>query len=166
MAIEKAIQTGVEVGSSPVFNLDFIYYLIYLFFKWIFSPFSTETSTGINFLNVFKYTSDGSPVTTQYSAFDKLGNPITMVYDKYGNELISGFNSLGKPLETLYDVAGRPIEFVYGKYGNIIDFPLSSIGDMSINAYDNFGNGIGALYDGYSLITPPHGFSSFGGTSR
>lgn len=165
MAIEKAVQTGTEVVSSPMLNLDFIYYLIYLFFKWITSPFSTETSTGVNFLNVFKYSSDGSSVVTEYFAFDKLGNPITAVYDKYGNELSSGFDKYGDPIKTLYDISGNPIGTVYDKFGNAIDFPLSKIGELASSTYDTFGNGIGALYDGYSLFTPPHGFSHFGGVS-
>lgn len=98
MAVEKAVQTGTEVLTSPMLNLDFIYYLIYLFFKWLASPFSTETATSVNFLNVLKYTANGEAVT-----------------------------------------------------------------DPSI--YARFGDGIGALYDGYSLFTPPHGFSDFGGIS-
>ncbi len=97
MPVEKVAQ-GTEVLSSPMLNLDFIFYLVYLFFKWIFSPFSTENPTDITFINIWKYATDGQAVT----------NP---------------------------------------------------------DVYARFGDGIGAIYDGYSLFSPPHGFADFGGVS-
>ncbi len=101
MAVEKIAENS-EIVITPFLNLDFIFYLIYLFFKSIsdffMSPFSTDTSTSINFLNVIKYAADGKAV-------------------------------------------------------------------LDPDKYSRFGDGIGALYDGYSLFHPPHGLPDFGGIS-
>ncbi len=41
-----------------------------------------------------------------------------------------------------------------------------NISSAELENYQYFGEGIGALYDGYSLFTPPHGLESFGGFSN
>ncbi len=88
-----------DIIAVPVLNIEFIYYLIYLFFQKIYffitSPFTGQEESPINFINIFKYANEGT------------------VFDQ--------------------------------------------------EKYNFFGNGIGAIYDGYSLFTPPHGLESFGG---
>lgn len=93
------MEKGTEIISNSFLNLDFIYYMIYLFFKSVVNFFIPSQEDGIiNFFNVWKYTTDGSVVI----------NP---------------------------------------------------------DEYSKYGEGIAALYDGYSLFTPPHGLTEFGGFS-
>ncbi len=84
----------------PMFNLDFIYYLIYLFFKGIFDFFLSPINepTNINLINVWKYASGGGAETDpeKYQAF---GNGIASLYDGYslftpphGLESFGGFS--------------------------------------------------------------------------
>jgi hypothetical protein len=91
------MEKGTEVLSTSFLNLDFIYYLIYLFFKSIKDFFVVGSEDGaINFFNVWRHVTDGSVV-------------------------------------------------------------------LDSQRYSEYGEGVGALYDGYSLVTPPHGATEFGG---
>lgn len=93
------MEKGTEVLSISFVNLDFIYYLIYLFFKSIMDFFIPPNDDSlINFFNVWRYTSDGAVV-------------------------------------------------------------------LDADKYSQYGEGVGAIYDGYSLFTPPHGGLDFGGVS-
>ena len=93
------MEKTTEVLSTSFINLDFVYYLIYLFFKSIWDFFVPGEEDGfVNFLNVWRHATDGSVVVD--------------------------------PKE-----------------------------------YSEYGEGIGAIYDGYSLFTPPHGLNDFGGVS-
>jgi hypothetical protein len=80
------MEKGTEILTTPVLNIDFIYYLIYLFFKsiidFILNPFSLNTSTDINFVNVYKYMSDGR-VIVDPEEYSRFGNGIASLYDGY-----------------------------------------------------------------------------------
>jgi hypothetical protein len=93
------MEKGTEILSSSFLNLDFIYYMIYLFFKSIKDFFIPGSEDGIvNFLNVWRHTTDGSVI-------------------------------------------------------------------LDSEKYSEYGEGVGAIYDGYSLFTPPHGLTEFNGFS-
>ena len=94
------------INGNIFFNLDFLYYLIYIFFRSIFgwftlSPTGADVNSKIGILTLLKFMFTGS----------------------------------------------------------------STGAGVSEQAYHLFGQGIGALYDGYSLFTPPHGLKEFGSFS-
>ena len=77
---------SVEILTVPVLDLDFFYYLIYLFFKdiadFILNPFSKDTPTDINFINVYKYATNGKAVVSP-EEYERFGNGIASFYDGY-----------------------------------------------------------------------------------